>query len=118
MKNILIKGSYFQMSIASEHVENLADHPYKYKDSVPIPPLGMVDDTIGISHCVLDTMITTAHLNSKTNTKKLQYGENKCHKHHLGKNTNICAEISVDTWSLEKESKEISSNTADIKILV
>ena len=80
------------MSIASEHVENLADHLYKYKDSVPIPPPGMVDDTIGISHCGLDTVITTAHLNSKTNTKKLQYGENKCHKHHLGKNTNIYAE--------------------------
>ena len=96
-------------SIASDHVENLADHLYHYKGSVPIPPLGMVDDTVGISHCGLDTVMTTAHLNSKTNTKKLKYGENKCHKLHLGKNTNICAETSVDTWSVEKESEEISS---------
>ena len=39
----------------------------------------------------------------------MKYGENKCHKLHLGKNTNICAETSVDTWSVEKESEEISS---------
>ena len=96
-------------SIASDHVENVADHLYYYKGSVPIPPLGMVDDTIGISNCGLDSAMTTAHLNSKTNIKKLQYGESKCHKLHVGKKKNICTENSVDTWSLEKESENIST---------
>ena len=53
--------------------------------------------------------MTVAHLNSKTNIKKLQYGESKCQKLHVGKNRNICAENSVDTWSLEKESVSVSS---------
>ena len=96
-------------SIASDHVENLRDHLYHYKGAVPIPPLGMVDDTIGISHCGLDSVMMTSHLNSKTNIKNLQYGESKCHKLHVGKKKNICAENSVDTWSLEKESENISS---------
>ena len=104
-----LKCSITVDSIACDHVENLADHLYHYKDSVPIPPLGMVDDTIGISYCGLDSVLTTAHLNSKTNIKKHQYGQDKCHKLHIGKNINICPDNSIDTWSMEKHSENISS---------
>ena len=66
--NSPLKCSITVDSIASEHVTNLKDHLYLYKDSVPIPPLGMVDDTIGISYCGLDSVLTTAHLNAQTNS--------------------------------------------------
>ena len=58
-------------SISKKHCENLNDHLFLYKDIVAIPPLGMVDDQIGISKCGLDSALTTAHLNSQTNIKKI-----------------------------------------------
>ena len=84
-------------------------HLYLYKDSVPIPPLGMVDDTIGISNCGLDSVLMTAHLNAQTNIRKLQFGEDKCHKLHIGANTNVCCDNFVDTWYFERKGEDISS---------
>ena len=107
--NSPLKCSVTVDSIASNHAVNLAEHLFHYKDMVPIPPLTMVDDTIGISSCGLDSALSTAHLNSQTNIKKLQFGEGKCHKLHVGKNTNICTKASIDTWSVEKSSEEIST---------
>ena len=91
-------------SIAEEHVENLSDHLYKYKDIVVIPPLGQVDDQIGISNCGLDSALTTAHLNTQTNIKKLQFGPKKCHKMHIGAESLICPKNFIDTWTqVEKD---------------
>ena len=107
--NSPLKCSITVDSIASEHVTNLKDHLYHYKDSVPIPPLGMVDDTIGISNCGLDSVLMTAHLNAQTNIKKLQFGEDKCHKLHIGTNTNVCCDNFVDTWLMERKGEDITS---------
>ena len=76
---------------------------------MPIPPLGMVDDTIGISNCGLDSVLMTAHLNAQTNIRKLQFGEDKCHKLHIGANTNLCCDNFVHTWYLERKGEDISS---------
>ena len=53
-------------SISEEHTENLREHLYEYKGTVAIPPLGMVDDQVGISNCGLDSAFTTSHLNTNT----------------------------------------------------
>ena len=53
-------------SISEEHTENLSEHLYEYKGTVAIPPLGMVDDQVGISNCGLDSALTTSHLNTQT----------------------------------------------------
>ena len=73
-------------SISQTHTENLSNHLYLYRGLVPIPPLGMVDDQIGISNCGLDSALSTAHLNAQANIEKLQFGASKCHKLHVGKN--------------------------------
>ena len=44
-------------NIADKHIENLSEHPYLYKDSVPLPPLGMVDDQLCIANCGLDSVL-------------------------------------------------------------
>ena len=62
----------------------------------------MVDDQIGISKCGLDSALTTAHLNSQTNIKKLQFGASKCHKMHIGKRDIVCTDNKIDTWKLEQ----------------
>ena len=71
--------------IAETHAENLAGHLYKYKDIVEVPPLTMVDDTIIISDCGPNSVMATAHHNSQTNLKQLQFGEDKCIKMHIGR---------------------------------
>ena len=96
-------------SITQSHMENLSDNLYRYKDSVPIPPLGMVDDQIVVSHCGLDSALATSHINTQTNLKKLQFGAAKCHKLHVGKSGSSCPENPIDTWSLEKPDNDVTS---------
>ena len=96
-------------SIADKHVQNLQDHIYKYKDTVDVPPLGMVDDQVGISKCGLDSALSTAHLNSQTNIKKLQFGEKKCNKMHIGKRDTVCPDTTIDTWKMVPAQDNINS---------
>ena len=51
-------------------------HLLPYRDGVPVPPLSMVDDLI--SKCGIKSL-------GMNSFKKLQFGENKCHKIHVGK---------------------------------
>ena len=73
---------------------------YLYKNQVPIPPLVMQDDTLGISLCGYKSTLMNNFLNTRTNIMNLQFGTNKCEKMHIGKNHNqdICSRLSVDTW--------------------
>ena len=89
-------------SIAQKHAENLANHLYKYKDTIPIPPLTFVDDTIGVSLCEMESALTIAHLNAQTNIKKLQYGAQKCNKLHIGDSKVVCPSNTIDTWKLDR----------------
>ena len=38
-------------SMSQNHTKNLNNHLYEYRNQVPIPPLGMVDDQIAVSKC-------------------------------------------------------------------
>ena len=96
-------------SIAEKHEENLNKHLFLYKEIVPVPPLTMVDDTVGIANCGLDSALSTCHLNTQTNIKKLQFGQNKCHKLHIGQSSHLCTNDTIDTWKLQKEKDFVSS---------
>ena len=74
---------------------------YKYKDTVDVPPLAMVDDLLLISNCGLNSVLVNGFINSKTNFKKLQYGVDKCHKMHVGSESHLCPDLSVDNWEVE-----------------
>ena len=76
---------------------------YNYKGVLGIPPLGMVDDVLAISRCGADSVAMNAFLNQKTNIKKLQYGPEKCHQLHVGKEKNLCPELFIDHWKLVKK---------------
>ena len=73
-------------------------HTYKYKDEVDIPPLGMLDDLICVSECGIQTSMMNSYINVKTNSKKLQFGVEKCKKIHVGKTCDDfkCQKLSVD----------------------
>ena len=53
--------------------------PYKYRGKVEIPILGFVDDKIAISETGYKSERINTFVNTKTATKKLQYGTDKCY---------------------------------------
>ena len=73
-------------------------HLFLFKNKVPIPPLGLVDDLFSISSCGLKTTAMNSFINTKTALKKLQFGTSKCIKLHVGKTCNetLCKDLYVD----------------------
>ena len=76
---------------------------YMYKNKVPVLPLYMVDDTLGVSVCGYRTTKMNTFLNTRTSIIWFQYGCEKCEKIHVGKSQNedICPIITIDSWNLE-----------------
>ena len=114
-KDIVMQGDVLAPLISSLQVDTIGKecleegkHLYYFKDTVPIPPLGMVDDLFTISTCGYKTTMLNQFLNSKTAMKRLQFGTTKCIKLHVGKTCNeaICPDLFVDGWKLEVDTNE------------
>ena len=77
-------------------------HLYYFKDTVPIAPLGMVDDLRTISECGVKTNLLNQYINFKTGSKRLQFGTSKCIKMHVGKSdsTILCKDVHVGGWKI------------------
>ena len=78
----------------------------------PTLPLSMVDDLLCISKCGIDSVLLNAFINLKTNSKKLQFGEDKCFKMHVGSNKTICPDLKIDKWSTVHEDKDSNSESS------
>ena len=101
---IVMQGDVLAPIISSLQVDTIgkeclqdAKHLYYYKDRVPIPPLGLVDDLFTISTYGLQTNMMNTFINSKTGMKRLQFGTSKCIKLHIGKSCNdkLCRDLFV-----------------------
>ena len=78
---IVMQGDVLAPLISSLQVDTIGKecleegkHLYYYKNIVPIPPLGLVDDLFTISPCGYKTTMMSQYINSKTAMKKLQFG--------------------------------------------
>ena len=120
--NVITQGDVFGPILCSNQIDTFGKecleegkYTYSYKGEVNIPPLGMVDDLISISECGHKTAMMNSFINFKTNSKKLQFGENKCKKLHVGhvKEEFKCQDLLVETW---KEVEVINDVTGDIEI--
>ena len=105
---IVMQGDVMAPLISSLQVDTIGKeclemnkHLFMYKDMVPIPPLGLVDDLLTISTCGVKTSLLIRFINTKSALKKLQFGTVKCVKLHGGKGAQIC---SVKIKKLESES--------------
>ena len=87
---------------------------YQYRGIVGIPPLALVDDVASISRCGIESLKMNSFLNAKTNLKKLQYGEEKCHKLHVGRKNQICPDLYLDTWKV-KIIEQLNTNKFDLE---
>ena len=111
IENIVMQGEVFGPLECSVTVDTIGkeclqrgEYLYSYK-GVEVPPLAMVDDLACISTCGVDTVKTNSYINTKTNLKKLQFGQDKCHKMHIGKEKIYCPELYIDTWKMELRTK-------------
>ena len=87
---------------------------FKYRNTVSVPPLSMVDDLLSISKCGKESVLVNAFLNVKTNIKKLQYGEDKCFKMHVGLDKSICPDLMIDKWTTV-ETEKVKAGESSIK---
>ena len=92
VNNIVLQGDKLAPLECSVQVDSIAKecvvrdrNMYTYRGEVKVPPLTMVDDLLGVVECGVKSVKLNSYLNSKTNMKKLQYGEDKCYKIHVGK---------------------------------
>ena len=76
---------------------------FYYRESTPIPPLSMVDDLLCISTCGVNSLLMNSFIKSKSNFKKLQFGVDKCHKIHVGKNRVVCPSLNIDKWKIKQK---------------
>ena len=91
----------------------LENHLYQYKNKVKLPPFGMIDDQLIIAKCGLGSALASAHLNSMTNIKKLQFGAHKTVKMHIGSPNINCPQNIIDTFEL-KSTKDKASSILDM----
>ena len=107
IENKILQGDVMAPLMSSNMVDKNIGSPainaqnvYLYKGKVPIPPLTMQDDTLGVSECGFKSRKTNNFLNTRTNIMGLQFGRDKCVKMHIGKkqNENICTAFEVDVW--------------------
>ena len=70
----------------------------------------MIDDAISVSDCGRDTVTVNAIIQSKVELKNLRLGHSKCFKMHVGKKQQLCRDLFVDNWELQKVDIESSWN--------
>ena len=120
--NSIIQGDVYGPMFCGKHLDGIgkdclesSKYTYQYKGMVDIPPLIMLDDLITISECGHKTAMVNAYVKVQTLSKKLQFGNKKCKKMHIGKTREDykCHTLFLDKWT-EKEVED--SNTKDIII--
>ena len=108
LKNIVLQGDTFGSLLAKVQVDNIGKHcqqsgfGYRYKDSLEVSMLGLVDDIIGVTEVGFKAQQMNALLNVKTAEKGLSFGPTKCKSMLIDKDTEnvINSELVVDYWKV------------------
>ena len=66
----------------------------------------MIDHLCGISECNVNSVKTNSVINSFVESKQLEFGENKCHKLHVGKQCSYCPLLKVHGKDMKETSHE------------
>ena len=121
---IVMQGDVLAPLISSLQVDTMgkeclleSKHLYYYKDKVPVPPLGLVDDLFTISTCNYKTNMMNNFINTKTGLKRLQFGTSKCIKLHVGKscNPNLCKDLFVGGWKVDTVTDEVTGKCTQVE---
>ena len=77
-------------------------------------------DLICVSECGIQTSMMNSYINVKTNSKKLQFGVEKCKKIHVGKTCDDfkCQQLFVDNWAeVEVRNEDLASISTEDQYL-
>ena len=66
-----------KMDTFGKEAKNEGKYIYMYQGVVPITSLQMVDDTLAVSECGVESIMTNAYINTKVEMKNLSFGVNK-----------------------------------------
>ena len=111
IKDVVLQGDTLGSILASIQVDTICrdveslESGYRYKDSLPITMMAMVDDMIGVANVGFRTKQINAAINLKTAEKRLQFGEEKCKFMVIGKESKNLLQnnLMVDKWKVEHE---------------
>ena len=92
LERIILQGSVFGPIKCSVQMDTLGRESlrtgsgiFKYKQTVDVPSLAMIDDILGLSSCGDESIELNALVNAKMENKKLRLSEDKCFKIHICK---------------------------------
>ena len=104
----VLQGEVWGSALASNQVDTFGkemleeEFPFifKYKGYIPVPILGQIDDTIGVTEAGFKAVQLNSFMNVKTADKYLQFGQEKCKAMLVGKRTSSfhMPQLEVDTW--------------------
>ena len=100
LSRLVLQGSVFGPIKCSVQMDTIGKESlrtglgiYKYKNTVDIPSLAMIDDVIGMSACGDDSLQLNSIINAKIEMKKLRLSGDKCYKIHICKRTDACSQV-------------------------
>ena len=94
-------------------IRDRGEATYKYKDTVRVLPLAMVDDINAISKCGIGSVSLNTFVNTQIELKKLKFhvpdkqGKSKCHKMHIGAKKETCPELKVHGTVMENVEEDM-----------
>ena len=79
---------------------------YKYKNTVKVPVLGMVDDVLSVASCFSSSVITNSTINSFMEMNKLKLAQQKCGKIYIWKKSTECPTLNVHDQEMKNSDSE------------
>ena len=114
IRNLIMQGTVWANLCCTVLMDKLGkmmyenpDLLYKYKGSVPVPCLQMVDDVMVLSKCSSSQSVQcNSVVNSFMDTKKLSLSKTKCHNVHIGNvKANGCSRLKVHNSPMLNETQ-------------
>ena len=102
-------GNIFCVSLLDKlgkYFYNNPDLLHYYKESVPIPPLEMVDDVLAIQICGAKSLKINTAINTFMEAEKLSLSDKKCHVIHVGSKLENCKELKVHKNKMHESKSE------------
>ena len=104
----VLQGEVWGSALASNQVDTFGQEMldelefpfvFKYEGYIPVPILGLIDDTIGVTEAGYKAIQLNSFMNVKTSDKYLQFEQEKCKSMLVGKRTSSfhIPHLKVDT---------------------
>ena len=111
--NLIMQGTVFGSLICTAVMDKLArifyndsQLLYKYKGTVDVPVLGMVDDVLNVASCSEQAVISNSTINSLIEHNKIKLAASKCSRVHLGKKKDERYDIKVHEENMKDSISE------------